>query len=322
MSTVERLNAIRDLVWRHEITLEPITSELESAAQDAMSPISDAQPNNATVEMHNLSSQVREAWREIALSLITVARHRLDEGMFIRQIETATQFIDDNSDVGHRIHHERSLWSAWSLNFEALDGLLTDWTTENCDPIWLLRKAGLLSEAGRNEEAIKLTEQAIAEIRRFPVDDRSVVGPSREGWALWSTIDDESRPEVINRWNELASRNCDAYADMAGITRTLSSKEASSSPPPFDLGTVQTGWSLRFATGNSLAPAFRAIRLSEVAGLPAATPQAFPPRATGANSLQLAAEHLVKLNPELAIRLVLRSLYIRQRQVTPTRAVA
>lgn len=307
LSAIERLDAIRELVWRHEITLEPIASELESAAQDAMSPISDARPSNGTVEPHNVSSQIREAWREIALSLVTVARHRLDEGMFIRRIETATQFLDDNSDVGHRIHHERCLWAAMSLDFEALDGLLTDWDTENCDPIWMLRKASLLSEAGRDEEAVKLTEQAMADIHRFPVDDRSVAGPSREGWALWSTIDNESRPEVLKRWNELASRNCDAYAEMTGITRTLSSKGDSSKPPPFDLGTVRDGWSIRFEFGNRLASAFRAIRLSEVAGLSVATPQAFPPRASGANILQLASEHLVEFDPELAVRLVLRS---------------
>ena len=307
LSIIERLDAIRELVWRHEITLEPISSELESAAQDAISAISDTQTKNGKVESHNVPSQIREASREIALTLVAVARHRLDEGMFIQRIETAMQFLDDNSDVGHRIHHERCLWSAWSLDFEALDGLLTEWNTERCDPMWMLRKAALLSEAGRDEEAVKLTEQAIADIRRFPVDDRSVAGPSREGWALWSTIDYESQLEVFKRWNELAPRNCDAYAEKAHIANSLSTKGASSTPPPFDLGTVQDRWSIRFETGNRLAPAFRAIRLSEVAGLPAATPQAFPPRATGADILQLVAEHQVKFNPELAIRLVLRS---------------
>ena len=304
---VERLDAIRELVWRHEITLEPISSELESAAQDTMSAIGNAQPDNGTVESHNVSSRIREAWREIALTLVTVARHRLDDSMFIQRIEAATQFRDDNPDVGHRIQNERCLWAAWSLDFEALDGLLSDWETENCDPIWVMRKAALLSEAGRDEEAVKLTEQAIAHIRRFPVDDRSVAGPSREGWALWSTIDFESQSEVSERWNELASRKCDAYAELSGITRTLSSEAASNSAPPFDLGTVRDGWSIRFETGNRLAPSFRAIRLSEVAGLPSATPQAFPPRASGAKVLQMAAEHSVKLKPELAIRLVLRS---------------
>ena len=56
-----------------------------------------------------------------------------------------------------------------------------------------------------------------------------------------------------------------------------------------------------------MAPAFRAIRLSEVAGLSAATPEASPSRAVGADILQLAAERLAKVNPELAIRLVLRT---------------
>ena len=308
LSTIERLNAIRELMWRHEITLEPICSELESAAVDAIAQIScEAQANNGSGGPLIVQPQIREAWREVALTLVTAARHRLDEGMFFQRIETAAQFLDDDSNVSHRIHHERSLWAAWSLDFEALDALLTDWNTENCDPMWMLRKAALLSEAGREEEAVALSEQTVADIRRFPVDDRSVAGPSREGWALWSTIDHEKQSEVLKRWNELAARKCDAYAEKAEIASTLSTKGASSTPPPFDLGTVQDGWSIRFETGNRLAPAFRAIRLSEVAGLPAATPKAFPSRATGADILQLAAEHLVQFNPELAIRLVLRS---------------
>ena len=171
----------------------------------------------------------------------------------------------------------------------------------------MLRKAALLSEVGRNEEAVRLTEQAIADMRRFPGDDRSVAGPSREGWALWSTINFGNQSEIYKRWNELAPRKCDAYSERTHIANSLSEKEASSTPPPFDLGIVQDGWTTRFGTDNRLAPAFRAIRLSEVAGLPAATPESFPSRATGADLLRSAAERIVKFNPELAIRLVLRS---------------
>ena len=307
LSMDERLVAIRELLWRHEITLEPISPELESAAQEAMSAIDDAQTKNGGTDSHIVSPRTREAWREIALTLVTVARHRLDEGMFFQRIETAKRFIDDDSDVEHRIHHERCLWSAWFLDFETLDGLLAVWNTENCDPMWMIRKAALLSEVGGDEEAVKLTEQAISDIRRFPVDERSVAGPSREGWALWSRIDHENRPEIFKRWSELAPRNCDAYTERDHIANLLSTERASSTTPPFDLGTVQDGYSIRFEAGNRLAHAFRAIRLSELAGLPAAAPQAFPPRATGADILKLAAEHLVKFSPELAIRLVMRS---------------
>ena len=306
LSITERVEAIGELVWRHEITLEPLSSELESAAQEATSAIGVA-TKNGEVESHNVSSQTRKAWREIALTLVTDARHQLDEALFNRRVEAAMQFLDDDSDVGHRIHHERCLWSAWSLDFEALDALLGTWNTENCDPIWMLRKAALLSEVGRDEEAVRLTEQAIADIRRFPVDDRSVAGPSREGWALWSTIDFANQSEIHKRWNELAPRRCDAYAERTHIANSLSANEASNKPPTFDLGTVQDGRTIRFGTDNRLIPAFRAIRLSEVAGLPAATPESFPSRATGADLLRSAAERIVKFNPELAIRLVLRS---------------
>ncbi|MCY4114474.1 MAG: SIR2 family protein, partial [Chloroflexi bacterium] len=186
LSLAERVYAIRELAWRHEITLEPISSELESAAQDAMAHMIDVQTNDTSVELHQVSPDIREACREILLTLVTVARLRFDEDTFTRRIETAMHFLDDNADVSHRIHHERCLWSAWSLDFEALAELLADWKTENCDPMWTLRKAALLDEAGRDEEATKLTEQAVADIRRFPIDDRSVAGPSREGWAMWS----------------------------------------------------------------------------------------------------------------------------------------
>ena len=307
LSIKERLDAIGELVWRHEVTLEPISSELASAAQDAISSISVDQAKKGKVESHDESPQVRESCREIALALVTDARHKLDEGLFKHRIEMATQFLDDNLDVAHRIYHERCLWSAWVLDFKTLDGLLGAWNTENCDPLWMLRKAALLSEVGRDEDAVKLTEQAIADIRRFPVDDHSVAGPSREGWALWSTIDHKNRPEVFKRWNELAPRKCDAYAEKTHIANSLSTEGTSNSLPPFDLGSVQDGRTIRFGTANRPSPAFRAIRLTEVAGLPAASPEAFPSRASGADLLRSAAEHIVKLNPELAIRLVLRS---------------
>lgn len=112
LSLVERIDAIRELVWRHEITLEPIPSELESAAQDAISKMSDAQTNSDLDESDHMSSCIREARCEVALTLVTVARYRLDEDAFIQRIETARQFLDDNADVGHRIYHERCLWSA------------------------------------------------------------------------------------------------------------------------------------------------------------------------------------------------------------------
>ena len=308
LSLFDRLGAIHELLWRHEVTLEPISPELESIALDTLALIDcEAKTDNGGVDPHIMEPEVRAAWREVAFTLVTTARRRLDERLWFQRTEAVKQFLGDDPDVSHRLHHERCLWAVWSLDFAALDGLLETWSTENCDPMWMLRKAALLSEIGRDQQAGALNEHAISEIRRFPVDDRSVAGSSREGWALWSTIDHKNRLEVFKRWNELAPRKCDAYAEKSEIASTLSTKEESSAPPSFDIATVQDSWSVRFEGGSPSAPAYRAIRLSEVAGLPVATPTALPPRAAAADILQLAADRLVNANPELSVRLILRS---------------
>ena len=129
------MNAIRELVWRREILLDPITPKLESTAEDVLKPI-DCQ--NRTVDgaaaLEIDWATVREAWRTIALALVTAARHRFDHDLFNQRIEALSPFLDDDADVAHRIHHERCLWAIYSMDFEALEGLLKDWRTENCDP--------------------------------------------------------------------------------------------------------------------------------------------------------------------------------------------
>ena len=188
-------------MWLSEITLEPIAPELESAALASLALIDcETQAVKGDLELDVSWFEVREAWRDVALTLLTAARYRLDEKSFVGRIEMLSPFLNDDPDIGHRINHERSSWAAFSLDFEALDGLLKQWITQDCDPIWMLRKAALLSEAGKDKESRELIERAIADIRRIPVDDHSVAGPSREGWALWSTIDYGNRQEVFNIW--------------------------------------------------------------------------------------------------------------------------
>ena len=307
LAAVDRLNAIYELVWRHEITLEPLSSQLESAALDTLALIDcEARTVDGVASPEIDWSGVREAYREVALSLVTAARHRLDEGAFSQRNCTVEQFLGDDSDVGHRISHERCLRAAWGLDFEALDEQLADWNTENSDPIWMLRKAALQNEAGQDDEANELIGVAMADIRRFPVDDRSVAVPSREGWGLWSTVDFENQQGIFNRWSELASRRCNAYAEKTEVANALSAKTASDDPPDFDLEIARTSTS-RHGTARRSATVYRAVRLSEVGALSPASPTAFPSRAAASSMFRLAAEQLVMSNPELAVRLVLRS---------------
>ena len=303
---IDRLNAIRELVWRKEVLLEPISDQLESAAEEALKSIDcHRRTIDGVVDRTIEWATVREAWRTVALALVTAARHRLDLDVFEQRIEILLPFRQDDPDVDQRLHHEGCLWAMYSMDFEALDGLLKDWQTENCDSVWMMRKAALLTETGRNDEASKLIEDALAISRESPADARSVAGPSRESWALWSAWRGygENRQELMKRWDELTPLKCNALTEKHHIANAIKGKRETEEAPVFDLGRRQ-GSGFHWSREESERPiaAYRAIRLSEVAGLPPSVNR----MNVATDILEPAAESLAVLYPEMATRLVLR----------------
>ena len=307
LSTAQRILAIRELIWRLEVALEPIDDELTSAALDVLSIdyIDEINSNQFNDDDHSMDD-IKAASRVISLSLITSARFRLDDKDFKQRINDSQQFISDDPDVVHRINYEKCLWAAWSFKFDDLGELLDDWTTEDCDPAWLLRKSALLSEVGRETEAIELVEQAVTKIDSMPDEESSLRRYSLKGWALWSTIDFDNQSDVTARWNELASKNSDAAAEKTEVIRVLSNENNDQVPPDFD-GNVAQRTVTKFGNSNPTARSYRAIRLSELAGMPVATPNASYPRAVAADMVGLAAIGIAQLDPELAIRQILRA---------------
>ncbi len=302
LTPAERLDAIRELVWRCEILPEPLSAELESAAEAALQLI-DCQRRviDGTAAPDIAWPTVREAWWTIALALVTAARHRFDRGTFDQRIAAISPFLQDGPDIAHRIHHERCLWAVYALDFVSLDDLLKDWQTENCDPVWMMRKAALLFETGRDDEATALANHTLAIIREMPADDRSLARPSREGWALWLVDRLENWAAFMRRWDELAPLKCNALMEKQYLADDLKDTGEAREAPLFDLG-ARPGDHWRFSTIDPRTTAYRAIHLSEVAGL--------PPAINGINAaagiLELAAEKLSRSDLAMAIRLVLR----------------
>ncbi len=299
LEPVERLHAVHELVWYREILLEPLSTELESAAEEATKLI-DCQRRtiDGVVNPEAKWTAIRGAWRTIALALVTVARHRFDRDVFDQRIKSLSSFLQDDPDIAQRICHERCLWAIYSLDFASLDGLLKDWRIENCDPAWMMRKSALLFEMGQGDEATALAEHALTIIREMPADDRSLARPSREGWALYLAARFENSQAVVNkRWNELASLECNDLMEKRYIEEAIKGEGGTEKAPPFDLG-IRSGQILRFSNVRSQAAAYRAIHLSERVGLP-------PLEAKGI--WELAAEKLAVSDPEMAVRLVLRA---------------
>lgn len=302
LAPAERLNAVRELVWRRELLLEPVSSELETSAEEVLGLVDCQSRAIDGVADPNIEwATVRETWRNVALALVTAARHRFDRDVFGRRIEALSPFLQDAPEVDHRIRHERCLWAMYEMDFEALDGLLKDWRTENCDPAWVVRKAALLFETGQHNEAAELVKDALAAIRAMPADNSSLVGPSREGWALWLAAQFNNGQALSKRWNALAPQKCNAFMEMQYIADAIKGRGETRDAPAFDLG-MRRGTRWTFSNANPQAWPYRAIRLSEVAGLPPSVD--YTNVAEGI--LKLAAERLSTSVPEMAVRLVLR----------------
>ena len=151
----ERIYAVRELLWRREILLEPITPELVEAAQWVLDTF-DCE-NRTILGIGDIVvdwQNVREAWRSIALRLVTDARYDCDQSLFERRIEALKPFCDDSPDVAHHIQQERCLWALYSSSFQRLNELLDEWQIDNSDPIWMLRKPES-TEGGRRVSVLK-----------------------------------------------------------------------------------------------------------------------------------------------------------------------
>ena len=300
LASLERLNAIRELVWRREVLLEPISQQAESAAADALQSI-DCQ--NRTIdgiaEPTYDWSAIREAWRNVALALLAAARFRFDDDLFEERAETLGPFEGDHPDIDQRLHQERCLRAMYSMDFDTAERLLESWKVDDVDAMWKVRKAALFSELDLNETANDLVKDSLAEIRSIPDVEGRVASASREGWVMWSAFSREKRQEFRKRWDELGALKCDALLERDLIARRISGTGRSREAPTFDLGT-RRGERVHFSNEAKRRrdAAFRAILLSEVVGLRPAI---------SAELLKLAAVELSSSSPELSVRLVLRA---------------
>ena len=313
-----RLRALHELIWRLEIMLAPI-SELEEKSSKLVTAVRGVldQFDCHRQEIDGMAvpkadwTAIAESWVALNMTLATAARFRFDEDEFNERLLAASWFQDGNPDIAHHIQHERCLWSVFALDFESLEELLSKWRTEDCDPAWMMRKAALLYEIDRGDEANELNTRALHESRSVPDSDTDVGPKSREAWALvcaGAALDwDEywaAAQESQKRWAELTSVHCNAPYELQHITQAIKSEGKPQKGPHFDLDRVwKEGQLISRADFDRWLASHRAVRFFETHGLPPRVGI----RLVSANGLELAARELWQHEQELAARLVLRA---------------
>ena len=308
MGALDQLSAIFECVWRKGLQLEPPSVELVEAAINVLKMVD---CGNRTVEGATQPNadwgKLRAEWVGVAMALATDARHEFDRVEFDRWMGEVSTFVDDDADVKHFIAYEHCLWAASELNYGNLHGRLADWSARGSDPVWAMRKAALLFEAGLKEDAEGHVREALASIREHTADPCSLANPSREGWALWSALRWEevldSPASTFRRWEELSILKCNANLEKQSYTQAISRRSDTADSPPFDLGVIR-GKGITFSSVGyyRYLTAHRGIRLTELAGLPPSQDGI----AVASDILGDAAEELSQHEPELAIRLILR----------------
>ena len=311
----KRLSAIKELVWRRENLLEPLSEQVEVATQAILDAIDCQSRQISASEDHSVRwSDIRQAWRDLALALLTAARQRFDLVTFDRRLAALHPFLDDHPDVAQRVYHEKCLWALYTLDFAMLDKLLKEWQPEGCDPAWMTRKAAILVETDRNDEAVRLLNRSLSIVREGSHGGGTIASLSREGWTLWMALAFEQRflrstdemlkaPPAFRRWEELATLQCNALSQKQDFLSAMRGDSEKKDSPLFELG-ARRGKTIYFSNAEHerLVAARRAIRLCEVAGLPPTAGH----MVVASDIMSLAAERLEATDYTLASRLALR----------------
>lgn len=218
-----------------------------------------------------------------------------------------------------RYHYEKCLYSLFKFDVEELENRLQSWSVNENQPFWRAKKAGLIAEIGKLDEAEALLENALKTVRsrlnlRPVTSDYSYV--SQESYILvllkyvkdgqdWGEMNFQARPEFSERWNILKQYKCDPWNEFKLLEQTLKMEYKISSQNKktllFDLG--RSNNVRHFNTNNTeVLSAFSFLKFVEDAGIPFKIPGC----TYGKKSAMGAIERLSEVVPYWSLSTMLR----------------
>jgi hypothetical protein len=266
----ERGRAVFETVWRLGKIPLPIIAQFDDAYR--------------TVVHSNECWQNCQSREFVAVSLLRTARENRDARLFADWLKYFEDHIPTQSETTSSILYERCLWACDELNYRELQKLVEQ--LEGDDPLWKLRKAGLLCNLGGFRSARDVTSLAIRDLReRLYRDRNSVWVVSRLAWATflsrclraWEAAPDDEpsdESEILRMrflemeadpWETLKAVDLQIERDLQTIADRKRGKEAQ-----FKAGTYRDHSStVRIGSWWPLEPIYAIWRISEITGVPA-----------------------------------------------------
>lgn len=308
-SLPERLDVLFELIWRRETLLDPLFQEVETPLVELFEEIDCQSRTIGGGECSELDwASVTEQWKAVTAYLVTSARLCLDRETFDLRVVRLAPLLRGDRQLRHRLHHEECLWALNRQRWDRLKGLVDEWELGVDDHAWWLRKAALLLEMNETAKALRLIDDVLASAQDWRRDGASMAELSMEGWALWlkHLLAGDPLGAPYEGWREFVPYRCDILGDVRRHERAVLGPREKVKPRPFELGAVP-GSTFGFSNVPNFRAkaALRAIRFTEVAGVP---PAVFGRLQYGVGSslLRAAGDALRPYLPEWTIRLTAR----------------
>ena len=233
-----------ELSWRMEKCLYLVFSEqiaFFEAILEKYKPHAGEETQTDSLRMRSTEVNSREhersnIWEKLPHLLLWMLRFYREEGLLEKweELHEKIQHNLENFSAEHKakFHYEQGLFALFALNLQELKKILAGWQVNESLPFWEAKRAGLLAELGQVDEAKKILERSLKNIRSKlnlkPISsDYSLV--SQESFVMlllqyvqtsvsyiqrdWS-INQELRNEFSERWNELNQYKCDPWHEL------------------------------------------------------------------------------------------------------------
>ena len=290
-----------ELTWRMERCLCPLfdnQAEFLEATLDRYWPEDDSSTSFELppVDANDTSKPTlsRDAARDMCHYLrLVLMRYYREDGLTDKWADACDkmQAVVTTLSPEHaaRLYYEQALFALFALNLQELKTRLDDWPSNDAQPFWAARKAGLLAEIGQVDEAQRILEHSLGTIRTklnltptktdyALVSQESVVmfmlQAVRQRWLFTSkdpAPNSRQRREFRERWHTLRQYKCDPWHDLELFAHMLGrspvTKLRVTETPKFDIGRVVRTSHFGHSDEEALT-AYNFLRFCEDAGVP------------------------------------------------------
>ena len=290
-----------EMVWRMEKCHSPIFDNqiefLEATVERYLTTDTSASlesPAPAGMQLEAAAalsrSEVSDMCHHLLLSFLRYYRQEGNLEEWARTSELLDGLVTKMSpDHRARLHFERALLALFELNPDLLKQRIDEWPVDRSLPFWEARRAGLLAEIGRVNDAGRILEDALVVIRSRsnlkPVTtDYSLVSQESFVMLLLRAVRRSSAVRAgkfgklsevskafSDRWDALRQYDCDPWNELEIFERSLDRPPVYVShlteSPGFDIGHVTVTHHMGGDNHEGLA-AYEFLLFCEDAGLP------------------------------------------------------